>query len=61
MGAIGLKHEANTMVFTERQAMESFALQLALVLEKEHFIEAVQHAERLEEGEKLRRALFDSV
>ncbi|WP_035606360.1 sensor histidine kinase KdpD [Haloferula sp. BvORR071] len=61
MGVIGLQHEANTMVFTERQAMESFALQLALVLEKEHFIQAVQHAERLEEGEKLRRALFDSV
>jgi len=63
MGALGLKRgaETTTLVFTERQAMEAFALQLALVLEKEHFIEAVQHAERLEEGEKLRRALFDSV
>jgi len=61
MGVIGLKRETDTLAFTERQAMETFALQLALVLEKEHFIEAVQHAERLEEGEKLRRALFDSV
>jgi two-component system sensor histidine kinase KdpD len=63
MGVIGLKRgaEVSTLAFTERQAMEAFALQLALVLEKEHFIEAVQHAERLEEGERLRRALFDSV
>jgi two-component system sensor histidine kinase KdpD len=61
MGVIGLKRDKETLVFTERQAMEAFALQLALVLEKEHFIEAVQHAEKLEEGEKLRRALFDSV
>lgn len=61
MGVLGLKREATLLSFTERQAMEAFALQLALVLEKEHFIEAVQHAERLEEGERLRRALFDSV
>ncbi len=61
MGVIGLKRDAERLNFTERQAMEAFALQLALVLEKEHFIRAVQHAERLEEGEKLRRALFDSV
>jgi two-component system sensor histidine kinase KdpD len=61
MGVIGLKRDAERLTFTERQAMEAFALQLALVLEKEHFIQAVQHAERLEEGEKLRRALFDSV
>lgn len=61
MGVMGLKREGESLVFTERQAMEAFALQLALVLEKEHFIEAVQHAEKLEEGEKLRRALFDSV
>ncbi|WP_367874726.1 DUF4118 domain-containing protein [Luteolibacter sp. Populi] len=61
MGVLGLKRQVENLDFTERQAMEAFALQLALVLEKEHFIEAVQHAERLEEGEKLRRALFDSV
>ena len=61
MGVLGLKRESDRLSFTERQAIEAFALQLALVLEKEHFINAVQHAERLEEGEKLRRALFDSV
>ncbi len=61
MGVLGLKRDVASLSFTERQSMEAFALQLALVLEKEHFIKAVQHAERLEEGEKLRRALFDSV
>jgi two-component system sensor histidine kinase KdpD len=61
MGVLGLVREASQFTFTERQATEAFVLQLALVLEKEHFIQAVQHAERLEEGEKLRRALLDSV
>lgn len=61
MGVMGLVRESADLSFTERQAMEAFALQLALVLEKEHFIQAVQLAERLEEGEKLRRALFDSI
>ncbi|MCW1924204.1 sensor histidine kinase KdpD [Luteolibacter arcticus] len=61
MGALGLKRDSGRLTFTERQAAQAFVLQLALVLEKEHFIQAVQHAERLEEGEKLRRALLDSV
>ncbi|MCW1884394.1 sensor histidine kinase KdpD [Luteolibacter flavescens] len=61
MGVLGLNREAKQFTFTERQATEAFALQLALILEKEHFIVAVQHAEKLEEGEKLRRALLDSV
>jgi two-component system, OmpR family, sensor histidine kinase KdpD len=61
MGVFGLVRDASQFTFTERQATEAFVLQLALVLEKEHFIQAVQHAERLEEGEKLRRALLDSV
>lgn len=62
MGVLGLRRDAaGRFSFTERQATEAFVLQLALVLEKEHFIQAVQHAERLEEGEKLRRALLDSV
>jgi two-component system sensor histidine kinase KdpD len=61
MGVLGLVRDASQFTFTERQATEAFVLQLALVLEKEHFIQAAQHAERLEEGEKLRRALLDSV
>ncbi|RYD50933.1 MAG: DUF4118 domain-containing protein, partial [Verrucomicrobiaceae bacterium] len=61
MGVLGLVRDAAQFTFTERQATEAFVLQLALVLEKEHFIQAAQHTERLEEGEKLRRALLDSV
>ena len=61
MGVLGLTRDATQFTFTERQATEAFVLQLALVLEKEHFIQAAQQAERMEEGEKLRRALLDSV
>lgn len=61
MGVMGLKRDREPLSFKERQSMEAFALQLALVMEKEHFIQAVQHAEKQEEGERLRRALFDSV
>ena len=49
MGVLGLMRDASQFTFTERQATEAFVLQLALVLEKEHFIQAVQHAERLEQ------------
>ena len=41
--------------------MEAFALQLALVLEKEHFIQAVSQAEVMDKSERLRRNLLDSV
>ena len=41
--------------------IEAFALQIALVLEKEHFIQAVSHAEMLSQSEKLHRTLLDSV
>ncbi len=63
MGALGiqLNREAQGLDFSRRQAVEAFALQLALVLEKEHFIQAVTHAELLEKSERLRRTLLDSV
>jgi two-component system sensor histidine kinase KdpD len=62
MGVLGVQipREAR-MDFTTRQTIEAFALQLALVLEKEHFIQAVSHAEVLAQSEKLRRTLLDSV
>ncbi|HEX2746644.1 MAG TPA: sensor histidine kinase KdpD, partial [Verrucomicrobiales bacterium] len=47
--------------FGMRQTLEAFILQLALVLEKEHIIQAVNRAELLEQSEKLRRTLLDSV
>jgi len=63
MGVLGLRlhHPDSPLDFVARQAMEAFALQLALVLEKEHFIHAVNQAELIEKSERLRRTLFDSV
>lgn len=62
MGVLGvnLPKEAATD-FTTRQMIEAFALQLALVLEKEHFIQAVSHAQLTERSEQLHRTLLDSV
>ena len=63
MGVLGLRltKEDATLDFTLRQAVEAFALQLALVLEKEHFIQAVSQAEVMDRSERLRRNLLDSV
>lgn len=63
MGVLGVKfaEERTTLDFVRRQAVEAFALQLALVLEKEHFIQAVTQAELVEKSERLRRTLLDSV
>ncbi|MES2922897.1 MAG: sensor histidine kinase KdpD [Verrucomicrobiota bacterium] len=63
MGVLGLRlAEGNSSLdFTRRQAVEAFALQLALVLEKEHFIQAASHAEVMNKSERLRRNLLDSV
>lgn len=62
MGVLGLQLPRGARLdFTMRQTVEAFALQLALVLEKEHFIQAASHAEVLEQSEKLRRTLLDSV
>lgn len=62
MGVMGvsLPREAG-LDFTARQTIEAFALQLALVLEKEHFIQAVSHAEVLARSEELHRMLLDSL
>jgi len=62
MGVLGLQFDQETRLdFATRQMIEAFALQLALVLEKEHFIQAVSHAEVLAQSEKLHRTLLDSV
>ncbi|MGL4400395.1 MAG: hypothetical protein ACRCXD_11040, partial [Luteolibacter sp.] len=63
MGVLGLKltKQNRALDFGLRQAVEAFALQLALVLEKEHFIQAVSQAEVMDRSEKLRRNLLDSV
>jgi len=62
MGVLGvLLPKGAALDFTTRQTIQAFALQLALVLEKEHFIQAVRHAEVLSQSEKLHRTLLDSV
>lgn len=63
MGVLGLRlnHDGETLDFQRRQAVEAFALQLALVLEKEHFIQAVAQAELMERSESLRSNLLNSV
>ncbi|RYD33288.1 MAG: DUF4118 domain-containing protein [Verrucomicrobiaceae bacterium] len=61
-GVFGVRLEgAARMDFGMRQAIEAIALQLALVLEKEHFLQAVRHAEMLTQSERLQRTLLDSV
>lgn len=62
MGVLGIRLGKDAQLnFTTRQTVEAFALQLALVLEKEHFIQAASQAEVLEQSERLRRTLLDSV
>lgn len=62
MGVLGVQfEEAARLDFGMRQMIEAFALQIALVLEKEHFIQAAGHAEMLAQSEKLHRTLLDSV
>lgn len=62
LGVLGVRLSSDGRLdFNARQMIEAFALQLALVLEKEHFIQAVSRAEVLEQSDKLRRTLLDSV
>ncbi len=62
LGVFGVRFEhGQPLDFATRQMIEAFALQLALVLEKEHFIQAVSHAEVLAHSEKLHRTLLDSI
>jgi two-component system sensor histidine kinase KdpD len=63
MGVLGLRPVGGneSLDFQRRQAVEAFALQLALVLEKEHFIQAVGQAELMEKSERLRSNLLNSV
>lgn len=63
MGVIGIRltAENDTLDFSRHLALEAFAVQLALVLEKEHFINAVGQAEMMERSERLRSNLLNSV
>lgn len=62
MGVLGVQLPPEAQLdFNARQTIEALALQLALVLEKDHFIEAVKHAEVVAQSESLHRTLLDSV
>jgi two-component system sensor histidine kinase KdpD len=62
MGVLGIRmHGDRAVDFATRQTLDAFALQLALVLEKEHFVQAFAHAEMKEQSERLHRTLLDSV
>jgi two-component system sensor histidine kinase KdpD len=62
MGVLGISIPAHSrMEYSMQQMINSFALQLALVLEKEQFIHALNQAEVEEASEKLRHVLLDSV
>ena len=62
MGVFGVRLQADSIMdLITRQAIEAFALQLALVLEKEHFIQAINQVEILAHSERLQRTLLDSV
>ena len=63
MGVVGLRlsMERDVLDFSRHQAMEAFVLQLALVLEKEHFMHAVSQAEVMDKSDRLRKTLLDSV
>lgn len=62
IGVLGVQfHTDHELDFATRQMIEAFALQLALVLEKEHFIKAANRAALLAHSEKLHRTLLDSI
>ncbi len=62
LGVLGVQWDRDQRLdFATRQMIEALALQLALVLEKEHFIRAMSQAEVLVQSEKLHRTLLDSV
>lgn len=62
MGALGILAPPHRVLsLGERDWLKNFAVQIASVLEKEHFIQAFQAAEVSEASERLRRTLLDSV
>ena len=62
MGALGvLAPQEKILTLAERDWLKNFTVQIASVLEKEHFMQAFQAAEVSEASERLRRTLLDSV
>jgi two-component system sensor histidine kinase KdpD len=62
MGVLGVELPPDAVMdFNSRQMLDALSLQLALALEKEHFLRALQEAEVLQASEQLRHTLLDSV
>ncbi|NOU36348.1 MAG: sensor histidine kinase KdpD [Kiritimatiellaceae bacterium] len=62
MGVLGLRlPDSKLLTLPERELLEAFAAQIGLALEKEHFRDAFQRAELIQQSEKLRKTLLDNV
>ncbi|HSI85077.1 MAG: DUF4118 domain-containing protein [Candidatus Methylacidiphilales bacterium] len=62
MGVLGIHLDEDAgLDFGARVSVEAYALQLALVLEKEQIVQAVNRAQLHHQSERLQRTLLDSV
>lgn len=62
MGVLGVRFQTSAVIDNSmHQTIEAFALQLALVLEKERFVEAMREAEVVARSEALYRTLLDNL
>jgi two-component system sensor histidine kinase KdpD len=59
-GVLGIRREAPLAV-DERVLLDAIASQIALLLAKQHFVEAARHAELAEQSNHLQRTLLDCV
>lgn len=62
MGVLSiLPHPGTSFDLAERELLEAFAELIGTILEKDHLIQGLKHAEILEASERLERALLQSV
>lgn len=62
LGVLGVEVNAGeNLTFSQRDLLEAFGRQIALVMEREHLRAASEREKMLAESEKLHRALLDSV
>jgi two-component system sensor histidine kinase KdpD len=62
MGVLAIRPEPKrAFALAERELIETFAVLIGTILEREHLLAAVKHAEVVEASERLRRALLHSV
>jgi two-component system sensor histidine kinase KdpD len=62
MGVLAIQPGARRVFdLAERELIETFAVLIGTILEREHLLAAVKHAEVIEASERLRRALLHSV